>query len=331
MKTFFLVFSVLIQFAFAIPEKDFKETWLGEVLPYFNQAQQRTFINKQGMKLNYYSLTALANKKTIVILPGRTEPAIKYAELVYDLKNLGFNFYILDHQGQGASDRLLKDSHKGYVEHFNDYVVDFSGFLDEVVIPETQNHTRYLIAHSMGGTISALYLANGKDTFKKAVLSCPMMEVNTKPYEEAIGRLLTTALVAAGQGTKYAPDRGPYIPENDTFEKNEVTHSVARFDLAKYIFVTAPELTLGGPTNRWVNQSLKATKGIDALASKIKVPVLMFQAGMDLIVKPNRQTSFCNNHPQCKLIHFSGAHHEVLQEKDSIRQIALREIRAFIQ
>lgn len=331
MKTILFVFAILLQSAFAIPEKNYLENWHRNVLPHFSTGIQRSFTNHQGLKLNFYSFVKAENKKTIVILPGRTEPALKYAELVYDLKDMGFNFFVLDHQGQGGSDRLLKDTHKGYVKLFVDYARDLSGWIDEIVVPESQGHERYMIAHSMGGAIGTMYLAYGKPVFKKVVLSSPMFEVNTKPYKENIGRILTGALVMAQQGAKYAPDRGPYIPESDTFEKNEVTHSEARFDAAKAIFMTWPELVLGGPTNRWVNQSLKATKKIDKLAAKVKIPVLMFQSGLDLIVKLPRQDSFCNKHASCKKIHFAQGHHEILQETDTIRDVAINEIKAFLK
>jgi lysophospholipase len=317
--------------AFAIPEKDFAQIWHRDVMPFFITGHQRTFINSQGMKLNFYSFVKAENTKTIVILPGRTEPAIKYAEIIYDLKDLKTNFYILDHQGQGASDRLLQDTHKGYVKHFINYAKDLNGWMDEVVVPETQGQDRFLIAHSMGGAIGTLYLAYGKKTFKKAVLNAPMFEINTKPYKENIGRFLTSGLVLIGQGRKYAPDRGPYIPEEDTFEKNEVTQSRARFEMAKALFVTWPELTLGGPTNRWVSQSLKATKKIDTITAKVDVPVLMLQSGLDLIVMKGRQTSFCQKHLNCRLIYFANSHHEILQEKDDIRDEALKEIRLFLK
>lgn len=317
--------------ALAIPEANFFEVWRQEVIPHFNQANQRSFTNFQGLKLNYYSLVNPDNKKTLVILPGRTEPALKYAEVVYDLKDLGFNVFILDHQGQGNSDRLVKDSHKGYVKHFIDYARDLSDWMDEVVIPETQNQERYLLAHSMGGAIATLYLAYGKPVFKKALLSSPMMEIDTKPYKENIGRLLTGVLVTAGMGKAYAPDRGPYVSANDTFEKNDVTHSLVRFEASRYLFMTWPELALGGPTNRWVHQSLKATKKIDTLAEKIQIPVLMFQSEKDLIVMPGRQNSFCSKTPLCRMVKFEGAYHEILQESDVIRNRAMGELKNFFQ
>lgn len=330
MKSFILALAFLLPVAHAVPEKNFLQVWHTDVLPYFTTGHQRTFINAQGLKLNYYSFVKASNTKTIVILPGRTEPAIKYAELVYDLIDQKANIFILDHQGQGTSDRMLPDTHKGYVKHFINYAKDVSDWMDEVVVPETEGQKRYLIAHSMGGTIGSLYLAYGKSTFTKAVLSCPMMEINTKPYKENIGRLLTNVLVLAGQGKKYAPDRGPYIPENDTFEKNEVTHSEARFNIAKALFVAFPELVLGGPTARWVSQSLKVTKKIDTIAEKISIPVLMFQSGLDLIVQPGRQNSFCAKASNCQKVHFANSHHEILQESDDIRDPAIAQIKAFI-
>jgi lysophospholipase len=332
MKTYLILFLAIIsQAACAIPESDFFQTWNNEVLPFFQKGHQRTFVNHLGVKLNYYSFTSKENTKTLVILPGRSEPTMKYAEVVYDLRDLGYNIYLLDHQGQGASERLLKDTHKGHVEFFVDYARDFSGWLDEVVVPETLGQEKFLLAHSMGATIGTIYLAYGKPLFKKAVLSCPMMEINTKPYKENIGRPLANFLVLAGLGKKYAPGKGPYLPEADTFVKNEVTHSEARFDLAKSLFVIWPGLAIGGPTSRWVSQSLKATKRIDSLGPKMKIPFLMFQSGLDLIVFPNRQDSFCQKTRNCKKILFKNSHHEVLQETDEIRNQAMSEIKNFLK
>lgn len=330
MKTMIFFLTLISSIAFAIPEQNFSENWQNQVLPHFSTGTQRVFVNPLGMKLNYYSFLSSKNTKTLVILPGRTEPALKYAEMIYDLKNHGFNIYILDHQGQGASERILKDTHKGYVRKFSNYVQDFSNWMNEVVIPETNNQERFLVGHSMGGTIGALYLSKEASIFKKAILSAPMLEVNTAPYKETVARILSGALSLAGQATKYAPDRGPYIPENDTFIKNEVTHSEMRFNLAKEIFVKNPQLVLGGPTNRWVNQSLKATKKIDKLASEIKIPILLLQAGKDLIVKPTRQTDFCHKALDCKLIPMPEAYHEILQETDVIRDEAMKMILAFL-
>jgi lysophospholipase len=158
-----------------------------------------------------------------------------------------------------------------------------------------------------------------------------MFEINTKPYEENIARLLTNTLVRVGQGTKYAPGKGPYVRELDTFERNDVTHSKERFEMNRSLFLNFPELALGGPTNRWVQQSLKTTKRIETIAGKIQIPMLILQAENDLVVKPGRQRKFCQRHSNCRLVKFNDAYHEILMEKDLIRDEALRLIKDFIQ
>jgi hypothetical protein len=66
MKMIFLALFALS--AFAVPEKDFAQIWHRDVMPYFATGHQRTFINSQGMKLNFYSFVKAENTKTIVIL-----------------------------------------------------------------------------------------------------------------------------------------------------------------------------------------------------------------------------------------------------------------------
>ena len=327
MKFALLLLCMLSQVQ-AISEASYKTVYEAEVRPYFKTGEKRQFINSQNLELNFYSFKDTQNSKTLVILPGRTEPAQKYAELIYDLRNLGFDIFILDHQGQGESVRRLKDSHKGYVRKFSHYVDDLKQWMNEVVIPESKG-ARFLLTHSMGGAIASFYLAQSSDVFKKAALVAPMMQINTKPYSEKVARALATTLTGIGLGVTYAPGRGPYKAEDDTFEKNEVTHSLVRFEMSKDLFLSHPQTILGGPTTRWVRESLKATKHIDQLAPKINTPLLLLQAQEDLIVELPRQNAFCEKAYSCKLMAFESARHEVLMESDAIREQALKVILEF--
>jgi lysophospholipase len=276
----------------AIPEENFVKVWHEKALPYFKSLPSGTLKNPQGLTLKYFFLKNDLNKKSLVLVPGRTEPAIKYAELIYDLKDAGFNIFIMDHQGQGESQRLLKDTHKGHVVYFNNYVKDLEQFIKDVVTIKN-DHPLYLIAHSMGGAISTRYMSSHPGVIHKAVLVAPMFKLNTDPYTEAIARIYSKFLILTGKGSDYAPNRGPYIPTENTFEKNDVTHSEERFDRLR-----------------------------------VETPILLFQAGSDLVVEPSRQNSFCRN-GLCEIIPFPGAYHEILMEKDSIRNEAMKEINSF--
>lgn len=323
MKTLIL-FSLLIStLAWSVHETDLPVVWENQIHPFFNAMKKGTFKNPQGLTISY-SYTQSTHDKSLVISPGRTEPAIKYAELIYDLKD-SFNIFIIDHQGQGESSRILNDTNKGHVVKFDHYVQDFSQFIETVVKPNTTKPL-YLIAHSMGGAITTRYMNQHQDTFTKAVLIAPMMEMNTNPYSETIACLYSQFLVLTKKGAEYAPGYGPYKPEDDTFEKNVYTHSPNRFDVTKNISVNDPSSVVAGPTARWVHEALLATKKIDRL--KVTTPVLLFQAGDDHIVKPARQDSFCSTHT-CEKIHIPDAFHEILMEKDVIRDDVLNHIKSF--
>lgn len=258
-------------FAWSVPENELPEVWDSKIAPFFKRMHHGTFKNSQGLSISY-AFTKSNHSKSLVISPGRTEPALKYAELIYDLKD-SFNIFIIDHQGQGVSSRILSDSHKGHVVEFSHYVNDFHQFIESAVIPNTTKPI-YLLAHSMGGAIATRYMNLHPQTFTKAVLVAPMMEMKTSPYSEAIACLYANFLVLTKKGSTYAPGYGPYKPEEDTFEKNVYTHSIERFEVTKNIFVNNPELIVGGPTARWVRESLEATKKIDKL--KVSTEILMF-------------------------------------------------------
>lgn len=325
MKTLIL-FSLLIStLAWSVPETELPTDWTAKIEPFFRSMKTGTLKNKDGVALKYFSYTNPRNDRSLVIVPGRTEPALKYAELIYDLKDSGLNIFIMDHQGQGESQRLLADTNKGHVKEFRNYVTDFELFMNQIV--HTSSNPVYLIAHSMGGAITTHYMNRHRTVFTKAVLIAPMMEMNTAPYSETIARYYAKLLVSIGKGNNYAPDYGPYRPETDVFDTNVYTHSPARFDVSKHIFVSYPALAVGGPTARWVHESLLATKDIDE--AKLETPVLMFQAGLDEIVKPGRQNSFCKKGSKCELIHIPDAFHEILMEKDVIREDVLNQIKSF--
>jgi lysophospholipase len=325
MKSILLILLLLPFNTFAISEETFESIWKKDVLPFYKSLRHQFFQNRQGLRLHFVSYQKVDAQKTIVILPGQSEPAMKYAELLYDLRETNADIFIFDHQGQGESQRLLKDTQKGHVINFNDYVNDLNQYMDEMVIPARKGPI-FLIAHSMGGAVASLYMDRNPGIIEKAVLVAPMLEINTSPYPSKIAYLYSKFLNSIGKGEEYAPGRGPY-DFNSRFETNLLTNSQVRFDAGRYLFSTWPELTIGGPTVRWVYSSLRATKKSDQL--NVSTPVLMLQAGEDKIVKPGRQNKFCAKN-SCSKILFPTAKHEILMERDRIRNEALRQIRLFL-
>jgi lysophospholipase len=320
----YLLLALISLSAFAIPEKDYDLVWKREVLAPLEATPAQEFTNHLGKKVRFRSYIRGEGLPNIVVSPGRQEPMKKYFELVHDIPDA--NFYLIDHLGQGESDRLLPDRQKGHIGHFSDYVKDFTYFMEKHVLSETKGEKLYLIAHSMGGAIATRFMDSHPDTFDRVVLSAPMYDIYTKPYPGAFARALAKILFKAGRGNSYAPGRGPYDPEIDVVGKNEFSHSEARIEMNKYLFVEQ-DLGIGGPTVSWVNQSFIGTKGIQNVGKKLSMPIMLLQAELDVVVKPKKHLTFCMAAQDCELISMKGAYHEILQEKDVIRDLALKLIR----
>jgi lysophospholipase len=78
-----------------------------------------------------------------------------------------------------------------------------------------------------------------------------------------------------------------------------------------------------------VREAILATRRRDELAAKVGVPVLILAAEDERYVKPAGQQSFCERAKQCKLVPIGrGSRHELLMERDEIRDEVLKQILA---
>ncbi len=313
----------------AISEQGYAEVFEDAVLTYYREnGVSGSFLGSENVRIAWMKVEVENETGALVILEGRAECYAKYAEVIYDLRDLGFSVYLMDHSGQGFSGRELSDPDKGYIEHFGDYVTDLKTFMDTVV--NARPHARrFLLSHSMGGCIGTLYAEQRQRDFDGIVLCAPMFQIRTSPYPEFIADAMVSILDVFGQGDAYAPGEHAFDPDW-SFEENDITHSRVRFEMRRRVIADNPGVALGGPTNRWVRETIRATRKARAGASRLTVPVLLLQAGDDLLVTPWGQEQFMRKAPACRRIAFPEASHELLMETDSIRDAVLREIRSFL-
>lgn len=339
MKKFLISLLILPSLSFGIAEGDYAQEFKEKVRPFYDQGEsgyyQATASSKKGevkdVKNGYHIIKRgeTESENAIVILPGRTEPIIKYAELTYDFRDLGMDFYLMNHRGQGESSRLLEDGHKGYVREYENFRKDLKIFLDQFVLNKGYKKI-HLIAHSMGGAIALDYLANNPNPFASVTTIAPMLEIETGKYSHAFAKIVSRSMILIGKGKDYTigQARGAH---GRTHQDSLVTSSAARHYMARDLELENEYLLMGGVTHRWINEILKAGKRMFKERKKLKdIPILMFQAGDDHYVRPSRQNDTCDSLKFCKLVHYETAKHEILQESDPIRDSALKEIRSFI-
>lgn len=324
-----LAVAALVPVADAISEQGFAEAYREKVWPYYESGEFGSFVGQDGVRIAYAKYQAAPEQGALVIVPGKSESFLKYAELIYDLRDSGFSLYLIDHRGMGFSGGLLEDDPgKTHVESFDYYVEDLRTFVDQVV--DASPHTRrVLLGHSMGGTVALLFLERHPQVFDGAILSAPMLEIITDPLPEWVALAMSGVAARIGLGGRYCPWRGPW--KSGAFAENIFTHSHARWSLWEEQLIPSRRLKgMGGPTQRWLHESLNAGRSAERAAGRVRVPVIVFQAGLDDFVRPGAQERACRCMPDCELELLPAARHEIFFESDSVRDKAVRRVLDFL-
>lgn len=304
-----------------------------QTLPDFwrQHAVEGEFKGKDGITIRYAALRQAKVDRAILIVNGRVESYLKYQELAWDLWRQGYSLYLIDHRGQGMSGRMLDDPQKGYVDQFDDYVVDLKQFHDQIIMAD-QPAKLFLLAHSMGGAISARYLERWPDDIKAAVLSSPMLGINLGGLPKWLAKGLATTIGTVGDWIgepPYGPGQGGY--QDHGFADNELTHSQSRYQAFRQLYEQHPQIKLGGATAHWIYQGITGADAAIADAGAIKTPLLVLQAGNDSVVDNAAQDRFCTlaNCEGGKPLRIEGAWHELFIESDDKRQPALTAMAEF--
>ncbi|MCP4350075.1 MAG: alpha/beta fold hydrolase [Desulfobacterales bacterium] len=338
--------------SFAISETDFEERYRNEVMSEYNTGYFGTFVGVDDIEISYVKFESLGDeyKGAIVIQHGDTESYRKYAELVYDLKEFreeGFQIFLMDLRGQGYSERMLSNKYKDYVKKFDDYVTDYSTFIDTIVKADNPPQV-FAIAHSLGGCVTFLYMQENPNAFDAAVLSSPMLKPLTAGLSEEDAFAMAETAVILGFGKLYAIGEswtGENIgPKNklfikDKFEGNKITTSEVRWTKWNDVLQENDnELDVNGHAFNWIYESLKAARIArdHENAAKIKTPMLIFEAENDLIVDTSVYEGVKNAinsaGGQCEVISFGNeSMHEIYVERDVTRDDAVNETISFIR
>lgn len=320
---------------------------------YQEHRHQGEFAGVDGFMIRYDVFRHPSPQCAVVLSHGTGESSARYMELVKNLldSELSCSVYILNHRGQGFSQRLLGhrdwQSHwdvdqkspelevyrKTHVENFDHYVADFHSFMERVVAPDGVK-PMYAIGHSMGGAILARFTEVHPQWFDGIVLTAPMLDIKwpVPQFLIAVSARIANRLNPTG----YAIGQSNYNFFTMPFQGNPLTSCESRYCLRQFIDQTFPPVILGGKTWGWVYQALKIMPRIRRDADKIQCPVLMIGAEQEHLVLPSGHEKFWSrlqssprDHSKDRKIILRGARHEFFMEQDSIRNWALKEIFQF--
>ncbi|MCM2290845.1 alpha/beta hydrolase [Allorhizobium sp. BGMRC 0089] len=291
--------------------------------------QSGFFTGHDGVRLRYAVFPATAEPKgTVVLVHGRSEFIEKYFETIRDLTAQGFAVATYDLRGQGLSDRPLKNRLLGHVNRFADYERDLALFIDQIVRPACPAPL-HLLGHSTGGLIvlSAAPALVGR--ISRMVLSAPFVGLHGEALSQGKVFALTRFLSMIGLGSLPMGTSG----KSAEFATNPLTTDEARYQRNTGFFASLPDLALGAPTARWLSECGKAIARVRTRShlSLITMPTLLIAPQEDGVVPFKAQQTLVRDFSTCRLLPIPGARHEVLQEKEALRQQALKAMLDFLR
>lgn len=292
-----------------------------------------TVVTPDGVRLRYarWRTTARRSQGTVCLLQGRGESVEKYFETVGDLRRRGFAVATFDWRGQGGSDRRLRNQLKAHVDSFAEYDRDLEAFSQQVMLPDCPP-PHYAIGHSMGALIALRAARDNRSRFGRMVLTGPLVAFGpTRPPQPAACRM-AAVMTAGGLGEISAHGQAAETIAHIPFEGNRLTGDMSRFARIRAIAEKLPQVGVEGPTYGWLYAACRAMREASApdFAQAIKVPTLIVIGALDRVVSVGAVERLAAEMRTGGQVVIAGAEHELLMERDSIREQFFAAFDAFI-
>ena len=294
-----------------ITEQDYENVMHKEVEPYvFSRKKSGFDVRIEGQPIYYEHFKADNPKAVIVISHGFTESVQKFTESIFYMLQEGYEVWGFDHRGHGHSFRQNDNPFVVHVDHFKDYVLDLEHLVRQKVKPAAGKLPVYLYCHSMGGCVGAWIIETCPNLFDKAVLSSPMLGLS-------FGKIPVPLVYAGAElkciGGKRTQSLSPVNEfEQEDFE-NSCDSSVSRYRYYYKKRLNDTKLQTRSPSIGWGMESAKACARVTSpfWTSKIKIPVLLCQAGNETVVKNSSQNKFVSRVRNCEFFRVPNMKHEL--------------------
>lgn len=302
-----------------ILSKDYARTMDEVVLPWLAVRRTDTTVTGDGGKPLFCSRFDADNPSgTVLIVHGFTECADKFAELIHSLLKNGYSVVAYDQRGHGRSwrDPEITDTSLTHVDRFEEYVKDLRCVCEQVLAEMPRPWL--LLAHSMGGAVSSLFLERYPGVFSRAALCAPMIAPDLRGLPAAAVLALCAAERLAGRDKARIFASKPFDGPED-FAQSCATGR-ERFDWYDALRVRNPLFQNNGPTYGWTRESANVTRAILApgAVERIDIPVCVYAAEVDNSVQPEPQRRFAARLRDGSIERVPGSRHEIYRSGDDV-------------
>lgn len=262
-----------------------------------------------ALRLYYQGWLPVSEAKAVlVVVHGLAEHSGRYSRFGGYFASRGFAVVGFDLPGHGRS-----EGERLFIGSFSQFSESLDQFLSEV--REWFGGRRvFLVGHSMGGLIAALYLAEGEHKVSGAVLSGPAVipPPGLPPAAAAAGRIVSAILPRLG-----------LVPLE--------VEGISRDPEVVASYMADPLVAKGRITARLGAEILAAMKDLQRLAPRIRTPLLILQGGADRLVDPGGARLLYDSAStnDKRLIVYEGLYHEVFNEPE--RDLVLSDLKAWLE
>ncbi len=271
----------------------------------------------------------------LLFMAGRGDAYEKYLETFEHWRRRGWRVSAVDWRGQAGSGRLGLDEVTGHVEDFALWIEDLAHFWADWVARVGEAGPRVLVGHSMGGHL--VLRAAAEATLRPApdalILSAPMLDVQPGRVPLRARHWLAKAMVRIGDKRRMAwkwSEKPGVLP---AARQMLLTHDDARYADEIWWRQERPELVMGPGSWGWVESALSSITrlGRPGVLEQLDLPVLALAARADRLVSMRAIEKAAARLPCAELLAFGPeSRHEILRERDEVRDRALAAIDDFL-
>jgi acylglycerol lipase len=262
------------------------------------------FIGAGGVEIFWQAWLPDTVRGVVIVCHGLGEHSGRYAHVAAALGEKDLAAFALDHRGHGRS-----GGKRGHINAFAEYTGDLDAFRRQVDA-RFGDLPRFLLGHSMGGLIAALYAESHGAGLTGLILSSAALrvDVDAPAIKLALGRLFSKLLPAISMSNELDP------------------HHVSRDPAVVEAYIADP-LVHDRVSARWFTEFTAAIESVQEHAGQITIPTLVMQSGADKLVAPRGAQEFFDRLTVANkaLQVWDGFYHEMFNElpDDRAKAVAL--------
>ncbi|MDR6445964.1 UNVERIFIED_ORG: alpha-beta hydrolase superfamily lysophospholipase [Burkholderia sp. 1263] len=266
-------------------------------------AQRSTVTTSDGVDLPLYRWPATAPlRATVALLHGLAEHAGRYAALADRLNPAGIELVAIDLRGHG-----LAPGKRARIRRFDDYLLDAQALLDAAA---TSCAPLFLMGHSMGGAIAALYAIERLDASGRRLSGLILSSPALAPGHDVPRWMLGLSQLIS----RVWPGFPAMKIDAALLSRLQPVVNANRND---------PLVHHGSIAARTGAELLLAMARIERGRASLRVPLLVYHGTADKLTEPEGSRAFGQHagSPDKTLTLHEGSYHETMNDMDRDRVI----------